>query len=65
MLNLNTLYAIFSVNPSLNSHHGDGDSGFGRGFGRGFRGRGGIRPGLGRAVEFAPADMTMTTQWMG
>ena len=36
----------------------------GRGFGRGFRGRGAIRPGLGRA-EFAHADIAMTTPWMG
>ena len=54
---------VFAVNPSLNSHH-DADSGMGRGFGRGFRGRGGIRPGMGRA-EFPPADMTMTPPWMG
>ncbi|CAB4003398.1 Hypothetical predicted protein [Paramuricea clavata] len=36
----------------------------GRGFGRGFRGRGGIRPGMGRA-EFAPPDMAMAAPWMG
>ena len=56
------LYCVFVVNPSLNSH--DNDSGMGRGFGRGFRGRGAIRPGLGRA-EFAHADIAMTTPWMG
>ena len=54
---------MFVVNPSLNSHN-DSDSGMGRGFGRGFRGRGGIRPGLGRA-EFAPAEMAMAAPWMG
>jgi hypothetical protein len=54
---------VFVVNPSLNSHH-DGESGMGRGFGRGFRGRGGIRPGMGRA-EFGPPDMAMAAPWMG
>ena len=53
---------IFLVNPSLNSHN-DSD-GMGRGFGRGFRGRGGIRPGMGRA-EFVPAEVAMGTPWMG
>ena len=53
---------MFLVNPSLNSHH-DND-GMGRGFGRGFRGRGGIRPGMGRA-EFIPAEMAMGAHWVG
>ena len=57
---------MFLVNPSLNSHH-DSDTvimiGMGRGFGRGFRGRGGIRPGMGRA-EFIPAEMAMA-HWVG
>ena len=52
---------MFPVNPSLNSHH-DND-GMGRGFGRGFRGRGGIRPGMGRA-EFIPAEMAMGAHWV-
>ena len=59
------LDACILVNPSLNSHQSDGDFGAGRGFGRGFRGRGGIRPGLGRGGEFIPPEMAMATPWMG
>ncbi|XP_028410705.1 cleavage and polyadenylation specificity factor subunit 6-like [Dendronephthya gigantea] len=51
------------INPSLNSHQ-DNDAGAGRGFGRGFRGRGGMRPGMGRATELAPPDMAIATPWM-